>query len=1121
MIIWLRRATAARYLLGVFALSLLTFTLPVISSLAQSGQAELTGIVADTNGAPLAGAEVWLVNLETAQGTRTVTNAAGFYLFTGVRPGEYKLQIAAPGFKLYERTRLTLVTGERLRVDEQLPVAALTEQVVVTGAAPLLRTESASLGQVISNRQITALPLNGRNFVPLVALVPSAALPPGSTFPRLNGGRPRVNEYLYDGLTVLQPEPGQVTFFPVIEAIQEFKVETNNPSAEFGRFNGGVINLTTKAGTNEFHGTAFAFLRHEALNARNLFAPATPDNPDKPVFRRQQLGFVLGGPLIRHRTFFFVDYQATRQRIGRVRFSTVPTALQRAGTFAGGPAIYDPLTTRPRAGGGFLRDSFPGNVIPRERFDPVAVVLLARFPLPNLPGTANNYRRVGNETQDQDQYDVRLDHRLGEHGQAFVRYSQVRDVTNPVPPLPDGSGNLTAGATGLTHTGGQSLASSYTYTFGPRLANEVRFGYSRRTIDRRALTLAAPPAVSLKLPGLPANAAFQNVLPTFVIDGFQQLGSPPGTASDFRTDVTQLVDTLAWQRGRHAVKAGLDFRWQRLDIIQPSSPTGSFRFSSLFTDLPGVPGTGSSWASFLLGQVQTFSIDLQQRPLRPRAMIQEYFVQDDWQVSPRLTVNAGLRYTLNFPSTEVDNQGAVFNLQTRQLDYLGRQGVPRHARDLEKANFGPRLGLAYRVTEQTVVRLGYGLVWQEQAGITTPFTIPQFPFVQTVSQRTLDNLAPAFTLAQGPSVAPIPLTPDAGLGQGVFAVDRRLGSGYTQQWNVAVQQALSRDFALEVAYAGAKGTHVGVPDTNINQLTLEQLRLGPVLLERVPNPFFGQIPRASSLGDPTIPRAQLLRPYPRFTTVSLYRNNVGNTSYHALQVKLEKRFTYGLTFLVSYTRSKLIDDASSVFDASILTGPIANFPVADSFNRRLERDVSAGDIPHVFVASYSYDLPFGRGQRLGARGWIGRWLGGWQVAGSVILQSGLPLAVTQATNFNAFAGFGTQRPNLVGRPTLPASERTTARWFNVSAFAVAPQFTLGTASRNPVRGPGYRNADLALIKHTAIGERTTVECRAEVFNLTNTPPLGAPNVILGTPGFGSISTAGDPRVVQLALKLIF
>ena len=359
------------------------------------------------------------------------------------------------------------------------------------------------------------------------------------------------------------------------------------------------------------------------------------------------------------------------------------------------------------------------------------------------------------------------------------------------------------------------------------------------------------------------------------------------------------------------------------------------------------------------------------------------------------------------------------------------------------------------------------------------------------------------------------------MGQGIFSVDRKLGSGYAQQWNLAIQREISRHFSVELAYSGSKITHIGIPDTNINQLTVEQLELGAALLKRVPNPFFGEIPRSSSLGDPTTSQAQLLKPFPRFTTVSLFRNNVGNTNYHALQMKLEKRFSQGLSFLISYTRSKLIDEASSVFDAAILTGPVANFPVADSFNRKIDRDVSNGDIPTVFVASYSYDLPIGTQQRLNLVGPAGKFLNGWKLTGAITLQSGLPLAVTQATNFNAFAGFGTQRPNRLANPELPVPHRSTAQFFDTSAFATAPQFTLGSSSRNPVRGPDYRNVDIALIKRTYIREKINVEFRAEVFNLTNTPPLNAPNTILGTPGFGSITSAGDPRVIQFGVKINF
>jgi hypothetical protein len=302
---------------------------------------------------------------------------------------------------------------------------------------------------------------------------------------------------------------------------------------------------------------------------------------------------------------------------------------------------------------------------------------------------------------------------------------------------------------------------------------------------------------------------------------------------------------------------------------------------------------------------------------------------------------------------------------------------------------------------------------------------------------------------------------------------------------------------------------------------VDQLRAGSLLLEQVANPFFGEVPESSSIGGATISRAQLLKPFPRFTTVSLYRNNVGNTIYHALQAKLEKRWNSGLQLLLGYTRSKLIDDASSVFDASILTGPVASFPVADSFNRKLERDISNGDMPHAFVASWVYELPVGASRRIDAGGFWGRLAGGWQLAGVVTLQSGLPVAVSQATNFNAFAGFGTQRPNCVGAAALPGSERTAARYFNTDAFAIAPQFTLGSCSRNPVRGPGYGNLDLALIKRIAVGERVAADVRAEVYNVTNTPPLGNPAAVLAAAGFGSISSAGDPRVLQLAVKVSF
>jgi hypothetical protein len=1090
---------------------------------AQIGAGALTGRVLDPAGDAAPSALVTVTEASTRLSRTATTDDDGRYMVSALEPGTYRIHVALTGFAPLMRDGVRIATGETVRVDLTLEVEGLVESVTVTRDAPLIRSDAAGLGQVIDGRMVAALPLNGRHFVTLAGLSPAVALPRGSLLPRINGGRPRTNEYLFDGISVLQPEPGQVAFFPNIDAIQDFKIEINSPPAEFGRFNGGVVNLTTIAGGNIVHGTGFDFVRHEILNARPSFATAAPADSR---FRRQQFGGVIGGPIRRDRTFFFVDYQGQRQSIDRIAISTVPTRLHRQGVFTeaiGGraAAIYDPATTATGPGGGATRRPFPGNAIPLERMDPVALALLARYPLPTHEGTANNFRRVAAEHVDQDQLGARLDHRFpGNRDHVFGRLTRFHETFVPVAPLPDGSG-AASGALGPQATTAWSFASSYRRTASSRLLNELRLGDTRRTVGRTAVDLGTPAAAALTLQGLPSTGRFATALPTFQTAGYQPLGSPPGTATDFGTSVTELADTLTWLSGRHTVKAGADLRWSRLDVVQPPSPTGLFTFTSLFTDLPGVAGTGTPLASFLLGQVQQFSIDLQQDPIRNRAHVQEYFVQDDWRASDRLTVNAGVRYTLNFPSIEKTNQAAVFNLETRQLDFLGRDGHPRSARRLHTHNLGPRLGVAARATDRMVVRASYGLVWIEMSGITTPFTTPVFPFLQTVSERSLDGVTPTFALADGPRVAPIPLTADAGLGQGVFAVDRDLGSGYVQQWSASLQRELGPHVAVEAAYVGSRISRVGVPDANLNQLTVDELALGEALLQRVPNPFFGTIPRSSSLGDPTLPLAQLLKPYPQHTTVSRYRHNIGTTRYDGIYVKIEQRLSGGLSYLASYTRSRLVDDASAVFDASILTGPVANAPVADSFNRALERDVSTGDMPHVLVASAVWDPPLGAGRGRQATGVLGAIVNDWTMTGVLTLQSGTPVAVTQATNHNAFAGFGTQRPNLVGDPALPAGERTVDRWFDTGAFQPAPPFTLGTASRNPVPGPAYINLALAVARRVPVGGRMALEVRAEVFNATNTPALGPPNGIFGSAAFGTITTAGDPRVVQLAVRQIF
>jgi hypothetical protein len=1087
---------------------------------APAAAADLLGAIRDPARLPVAAARVRLVDESRRIEREAIADNSGAYHFFDLPAGAYRARVDAPGFR-EEAIELALSVGERRIRDFDLQLANRRDVVQVRADAALLQTATGSTSFLVAGRDLTSLPLDGRNYIPLIALSPGVMLPPGSVLPRINGSRPRTSEYLYDGISVLQPEPGQAAWYPVIDAIQEFRVRTNSYSAEYGRSNGGVIEVETRAGGDQWRGTLFEFFRHEALNARKYFSREAA----KPPFRRNQYGFAAGGPLRKNKTFLFADWQGARLRTGATRISTVPLGAERAGQFS--TPVFDPAATR-RTAAGFERDPFPGNRIPESRWDPAAARLMARYPTPNVTeggrAAANNYRRTASETTDTDQFDLRLDHYFSDRHRVFGRWSRLQDRASPAAPLPDGSGAIASGVIGDTLTRADGFAVEHSWTLSPASANQFRAGWTRRGFQRSSMQ-GAPATAASGIPGMPLTA-FPNVFPTFEITGYQQLGPPPSSNARFTTSVTQIVDAFSIVRAAHTFKLGADVRREQMDALQPPSPTGRFQFtpaltSALAANGAPAPSTGSSMASFLVGAVQAFSIDAQQAMLRPRANIAEFYIQDDWRASPRLMLNLGVRYTLNFPSTEANDHAAVFDLNTQKLRFAGRDGQPRSARKLEWGDFGPRLGFAFRATNSFVIRGGYGLTWIEQAGITTPFTTPLFPFIQTVTARSLDSVTPAFLLSRGPDVRITDPNPDSGLGQGVFAVQSDNGSGYAQQWNLTLQKTFGDNWSVEAGYAASKLTRLGTPDVNLNQLRVEQLGLGAQLTELVENPFYGEIPDSSPLGAPLIARQQLLRPYPRFTTVSLYRNNVGHSTYHSLETRLARRFSAGFTLTVAYTYSKLIDDAGAVFDSAILTGPVLNYEVADSFDRRLEKDESTGSIPHVFSAGFVWELPFGGGRLSPASGWLGRVVGGWTVAGLVRLQSGAPVAVTQATNYNAAFGFGVQRPNRTRNPELPAGERSVERWFDIAAFAPAPQFTIGNSSRNPVRGPGYQAADLMLGKSIALSERCTAEFRAEAFNVTNTPPLSNPNGNFGTSAFGAITTALDPRVFELAAKLHF
>ncbi len=979
-----------------------------LSCSGQAGKAELFGSIQDPSGLSIATAKVTGEELATGASITATSDDRGEYHLLGLAAGQYALSIEKPGFRPYRQTGITLRIGDQTRLDVKLGLGQNLQAVSVNAEATLLETATGSVSYHVSQTEVERLPLDGRNFIPLIALAPGVALPGGgSLLPRINGSRPRTNEYLYDGISVLQPEPGQVVFYPVIDAIDEFRLNINAYSPEYGRSNGGTVIVNTKAGGNQLHGTLFEFFRNEDLNARNYFAPAGP----KPEFRRNQYGVTIGGPIRLNKTFFFADWQGTRLRTGITRQSVVPTLAQRGAT----------------------------------QIDPAVLPILNRYPLPNRTG-ANNYTRTAVEPDSQDQFDGRLDQVFNAKHRAFVRYSYLRDNDTPVAFLPDGSGNITSGLTGHALTRADSIASEYDFAISPNLLNQARFGYTRRNVNQTTLATG----------------------PTYTITGLQQIGPTASAGSLATTSVTEYLDTISLVHGHHTFKFGTDIRREALDIVNPANPAGTYAFQS--------------FNSFLLGQVNSYSIDLQPRALQPRAHIAEFFAGDDYKVSPRLTLNLGTRYTLNFPSTEAHNQTAIFNLRTEVLDF------PHTGRELSLTDFGPRAGLAYRVNDSLVIRSGYGLVVFEQTGITSPFTLPQFPFVQTLIQQSPDNIAPAFLLANGPSVQPTAPNPNSGLGQGVFGTDRKVGSGYSQQWNFTIQKTFRNDFNLELGYLGSKNTHLGLPESNLNQLPAADLALGAALTGTV---------------------QQSLRPYPRFTNVVLFRDNVGDSEYEAVQAKLEKRLSRGLTFTFAYTFSKLIDDASTYFSQTIFTGPtLTTIGAADANNRKLERDVSSGDIPRVFSAGWVYQVP--------------KWwrISGWEIAGLVRIQSGDAVPVTQALNNLSAFGYAVQRPNRIANPNDYAT-RSASQWFNKSAFTAVGRYTIGNSSRNPVRGPGLQNADVMIGKTFRVTERLGLEFRAEAFNVSNTPPLNDPNGSFGSAAFGTISSAGNPRDFEFAAKFRF
>ncbi len=1077
--------------------SVLILVLAAASAAAAFAQASFTGsilgTVTDPSGAAIANASVTVVNLATNDTVRVKSDAPGNYFAPNLRPGTYSVSVESEGFKRFTQNQIPLQIDQSARVDASLTIGSTSEIVEVTAAAPVLQTETGSIGQVVDNRKIVGLPLNGRGAFSLIGLVPGVADGAGAgtsgASARINGGRNRLNEIQLDGITAVNIKGGNVGYTPMVDALEEFKILTNSFSAEYGRTGGGVILATIKGGTNAFHGVMFEFLRNDKLNARNFFAPASQS---KPVLRQNQFGGALGGPIRKDKTFFFADWQGTRFRTAAVRTSSVPTAALRGGDFSGLNAIYDPDTTRVQ-GNAVLRDPMPGNRIPASRFDPAAAKVMAYYPDQNGTGLANNYVLAGPGKRQDDQGDLRIDHAASAAVRLMGRYSMSRTEDLPSPTF------LTAGnPTNYPSEGRQqNFAFSYLHTIRPTWINELRLGVNRVYSQGTAPTLGLNFPSQLGIPGVP-----QDNFPRINITGFSSVGNDRSRPALTRVTSYQIVDNMTHIHGRHYLKFGFDLRRSYSNNYNPTNASGEFSFGPLQTGISTAGNSGHAFASYLLGSGSGFQL-LPGVSTYLSFPSYDFYFQDDFKISKRVTLNFGFRYEPAFHFVEKYNRLTHFNPQRRLLDFAGEDGNPRHFYKNDWNNMGPRFGLAYRWNDSTVVRAGYGMYFSSAPVASNPGTPLEAPFPYA---RSFALTAPAF-----PSLPLFVLSRFPGgdttfdrtgrtAGENVhFDVNSR--APYMQSWNVSVQRELRRNLALDAAYAGTKGTHIYTPGGNLNQLRAEQL--GP------PSQFGG------------LTSAQR-RPYPEFQNIAY--NSFGVSSiYHSLQTKLEQRFSAGLTYLISYTWSKSIDNGSGLFPGDN-PSVSSSFRLQNLYDMRGERAISADDQAHRFVASYTYELPWGPGRKL----WNGnslasRLLGSWQVGGLALLRSGLPFGVDSTANTTDSQG-GRQRANRVGDGPLSRDARTLGRFFDTSAFVNPPAYLFGNSARNVIRSPGLVNFDVMAGKSFQVTERWRLDFRAEAFNLMNTPAFGFPGATVGTPAFGVISSTlpgTDARQVQLALKLNF
>lgn len=1144
----------------------------------QTFTARLSGTVLDPAGAPVAGATITATQSATNAVKKASSGESGAYVIPILPPGDYEVSVEAPGFQKRLQKQVRLEINQSAALDFALTLAGVSTEMQVTEEAPLLQTEAGSVGTSVSSQTIDELPLVQRDVLAVVRLAPGVIAKGqvgdarggrgvfNSNF-SVGGGRTSTNEVLLDGAVNTIGDFNGVAFSPPPDSVQEFRVETNSFSAEFGRTGGGAVNIVTKSGGNKYHGTAYYYHQNDFLNANsfvnNRFGII------RPILRRHQYGFAVGGPVTipgfyqgKNKTFFFSAFEGRREKDPVRSISSVPTELERNGDFsesrflaAGGSQlinIYDPATSR-IVGGVRSRNLFPDNRIPASRFDPVALRMLKEYPDPNRAGSSitgrQNYQFGGDRTYSRDLFTTRIDHIFNDRHRIFGRFSQQKSLdTQPSVKVRFTNSNNTKDSfynSGLDDT----------YQITPRLFNIFRYMYVRYRANLVSNTLGFDPT-TLGLPNYVRDSANVLIYPNVSVgSGIPDLG---GTAFNNQPRDTQgIQNNLVYAQGKHTFKMGGEYRLYRFYPYQISNPTGAYSFNQFYTssDQLGVarPDQGLGLASFLLG-FGAFTYE----KVEPLSAFQHYmgtYFQDDWKVNSRLTLNLGVRWETETGTGEAHDRLTYFDPQADSpagkgsLQFVGGKN-PRTIRKTNWLNFGPRLGFAYRVHNKTALRGGYGIFYLpiglETAIVTTPFNFNVIADVFNADytpRTTLSNPFPGGIVRPGSTNR----LEDGSfrLGNNANIVLRDQPNSYVQQWNFAVARQVGKAASFDVTYFGSRGVRLPTNSLELNQIDPKNLANGGAFLtETVPNPYLGKgLPGLLSLA--RVPRLQLLKPYPQFaspTTANAFggsliyfRPPVADSIYHAVTFRYDRRFSRGFSLGAHYTISKVLETGGGGNGIAFLD-PAG---IRDTYNIRLERSAGSFDVPQRAVITFSSQLPFGRGKKfLNKSKLANRFIGNWQFFSNTTLQAGLPINVG-GPDLSRIAGANPSRASVVPgiQAALPLSESIansrawnnacgcTGPWFNPAAFRATPEFSIPDGPRflPNVREGWLRSTDVNLQKSVFLTEKLRMSLQLRAFNVLNQVSFSGPSVItVGQANFGSAGgVVGNERRAEIGAKLYF